>query len=76
MMVHTDIPESPWYDVESDDKRRSRLNMIAHLLSTLDYHAVAHPATTLPKRPKPSGYERPPRSVQHYVPDYAATLKD
>ena len=34
MMVHTDIPESPWYVVESDDKRRARLNMIAHLLST------------------------------------------
>jgi polyphosphate kinase 2 len=76
MMVYTDIPESPWYVVESDDKRRSRLNMIAHLLSTLDYHAVVHPATTLPKRPKPSGYERPPRNVQHYVPDHAATLED
>ena len=76
MMVHTDIPESPWYVVESDDKRRARLNMIAHLLSTLDYHEVAHPATALPKRPKPSGYVRPPRTEQHYVPDHAATLVD
>jgi polyphosphate kinase 2 len=74
MMVHTDIPESPWYVVESDDKRRSRLNMIAHLLSTLDYHEVAHPATALPPRPKSSGYERPPRAEQHYIPDYAGTL--
>jgi polyphosphate kinase len=76
MLVHTDIPESPWYVVESDDKRRARLNMIAHLLSTLDYHEVAQPATTLPKRPKPSGYVRPPRTEQHYVPDHAATLVD
>jgi polyphosphate kinase len=76
MMVHTDIPESPWYVVESDDKRRARLNMIAHLLSTLDYHEVAHPATKLPKRPPSSGYVRPPRSEQHYVPDRAATLLD
>jgi polyphosphate kinase 2 len=76
MMVHTDIPESPWYVVESDDKRRARLNMIAHLLSTLDYHEVAHPTTALPKRPKPSGYVRPPRTEQHYVPDHAATLVD
>ena len=76
MMVHTDIPESPWYVVESDDKRRARLNMIAHLLSTLDYHEVAHPATTLPKRPKSSGYVRPPRAEQHYVPDHAATIVD
>jgi polyphosphate kinase 2 len=74
MMVHTDIPESPWFVVESDDKRRARLNMIAHLLSTLDYHEVAHPATKLPHRPKPTGYERPPRDEQHYVPDHAATL--
>ena len=42
-MVHTDIPESPWFVVESDDKRRARLNMIAHLLSTLDYHEVDQP---------------------------------
>ena len=76
MMVHTDIPEAPWYVVESDDKRRARLNMIAHLLSTLDYHDVAHPATKLPKRPKSSGYVRPPRTEQHYVPDHAATLID
>lgn len=32
MMVHTDIAEAPWYMVDSDDKRRARLNMIAHLL--------------------------------------------
>ena len=33
-------PEAPWYVVESDDKRRARINMIAHLLSTLAYHEV------------------------------------
>jgi polyphosphate kinase 2 len=76
MMVHTDIPESPWYVVESDDKRRARLNMIAHLLSTLEYHDVAHPETKLPTRPPPSGYVRPPRDQQRHVPDHAATLVD
>ncbi|MFD0899181.1 hypothetical protein [Actinomadura sediminis] len=30
-----DAPEAPWYVVESDDKRRARINMIAHLLSTV-----------------------------------------
>ena len=40
MFVHTDIPEAPWYVVESDDKRRARINMIAHLLSTIPYHDV------------------------------------
>ncbi len=34
MFVHTDIPEAPWYVVESEDKRSARINMIAHLLST------------------------------------------
>ncbi len=44
MIVHTDIPEAPWYVVESDDKRRARLNMIAHLLSTIPYHEVPPPS--------------------------------
>ena len=74
MIVHTDIPAAPWYVVESDDKRAARLNMIAHLLSTIDYHDVAHPGIKLPKRPKATGYVRPPRDEQHYVPDHAATL--
>ena len=40
MMVHTDIPEAPWFVVESDDKKRARLNMMAHLLSTIPYAEV------------------------------------
>ena len=74
MMVHTDIPESPWFDVESDDKRRARINTIAHLLSTLDYREVTRVPLTLPKRPRSKGYERPPRDTQTYVPDHAGTL--
>jgi polyphosphate kinase 2 len=74
MMVHTDIAEARWFVVESDDKRRARLNMIAHLLSSLDYEDVIRPALKLPKRPPPRGYERPPRETQTYVPDHAATL--
>jgi polyphosphate kinase len=74
MMVHTDIPEAQWFVVESDDKRRARLNMIAHLLGSLDYREVDRPALQLPKRPKSSGYERPPRDTQTYVPDHAASL--
>ena len=34
----------------------------------------AGPTLKLPKRPKSSGYERPPRDLEHYVPDHAATL--
>lgn len=74
MMVHTDIAEAPWYVVESDDKRRARLNMIAHLLSTVPYHEVPPTVLDLPPRPPSTGYERPPRDLQTYVPDHAAHL--
>ncbi|TCO62245.1 polyphosphate kinase 2 [Actinocrispum wychmicini] len=74
MLVHTDIPESRWYVVESDDKRTARLNMISHLLSTVPYHEVKRPLLKLPHRPASSGYVRPPRAQQTYVPDHAASL--
>ncbi|HEX3779830.1 MAG TPA: polyphosphate kinase 2 [Pseudonocardiaceae bacterium] len=74
MLVHTDMPESPWFDVESEDKRSARINMIAHLLSTLPYHEIQRPKLDLPERPPSTGYVRPPRELQAYVPDHAATL--
>jgi polyphosphate kinase 2 len=74
MLVHTDIPEAPWHVVESDDKRRARINMIAHLLSTLPYHEVTRVPLDLPHRPHSTGYERPPRDTQTYVPDHVASL--
>ena len=74
MFVHTDIPEAPWHVVESDDKRRARINMISHLLSTIPYHQVKQPALKLPPRPPAQGYIRTPRDMQAYVPDHAAKL--
>jgi polyphosphate kinase 2 len=74
MFLYTDIPEAPWYVVESEDKRRARINMIAHLLSTIPYHEVRRPPLRLPGRPASKGYERPPRDTQTYVPDHSATL--
>ncbi len=76
MVVHTDIPASPWFVVESDDKRRARLNMIHHLLSTIDYTQVQRLPLELPPRPPSKGYVRPPRDELQYVPDHAATLRD
>ena len=75
MFVHTDIPEAPWHVVESDDKRRARINMIAHLLSTVPYHDVQRLPLSLPPRPATQGYIRAPREMQTYVPDHAATLE-
>jgi polyphosphate kinase 2 len=75
MFIHTDIPEAPWYVVEGDDKRRARLNCIAHILSILPYEDVTESRIKLPPRPPDTGYERPPRSRFHYVPDHAASLE-
>ena len=62
MMVHTDTPTSPWFVVESDIKKHARLNMIAHLLSTIPYTEVPPPDVELPKRlTSTSDYQRPPR---------------
>jgi polyphosphate kinase 2 len=76
MFVHTDIPEAPWYVVEGDDKRRARLNCIAHLLSIVPYEDVIEAPLELPPRPSGNLYERPPRTLFRYVPDHAATLLD
>jgi polyphosphate kinase len=74
MFVHTDIQEAPWYVVDSEDKRRARLNMMAHLLSTVPYHDVQRRPLALPPRPESSGYIRAPRESQTFVPDHAASL--
>src|ERR1035438_6995434 len=74
MFIHTDIPEAPWHVVDSDDKRRARINMIAHLLTTSPYHDVQRLPLSLPPRPASRGYERVTRDMQTFVPDYAAAL--
>jgi polyphosphate kinase len=75
MMVHTDTTVSPWYVVESDIKKHARLNMMAHLLSTIDYQDVEKPKVKLPARPVASGeYRRPPRQLSKYVDDHVAKL--
>lgn len=76
MFVHTDIPESPWHEVDNDDKRRGRINMIHHLLSQIPYTPVERDPIDIPPRPPSGGYERPPRETQNYVPDVAGTLSD
>ena len=75
MFVHTDIPEAPWYVVESEDKRRARINMIAHLLSTVPYHDVQRAAARTAAAAAVQGLRTPAASTaRRYVPDHAATL--
>ena len=74
MFVHTDIKEAPWHVVESEDKRKARINMIHHLLTQIPYEHVDRPELKFPKRPKSTGYQRTSRSLQQEVPDYAGSL--
>ncbi len=76
MFRATDTPDSPWFVVEADDKRRARLNCIAHLLSRVPYEPVRSAPLTLPERAPEERYARPPRDLFTYVPDYAAKLED
>ncbi|AVZ41235.1 polyphosphate kinase 2 [Dietzia sp. DQ12-76] len=74
MFIHTDIPEAPWYTVESEDKKRSRINVISHLLSTVPWEKLEPPTFEIPERPEGANYERPPREEFKYVPDVASEL--
>lgn len=76
MFVHTDIPSAPWYTVESEDKKRSRINVINHLLNTIPWEYVEKSVPKIPERPESeSTYERPPRTQFRYVPDVAKALE-
>lgn len=74
MFAATDRSQSPWHVVESEDKRASRINVIAHLLATIPWEQVKVDVPDIPERPAPVGYTRPPRTSQSYVPDHAAEV--
>lgn len=70
MFAHCDLPDTPWYEVEADDKKQARVNAIAHLLSVIPYQARELPKVNLPPRKAPGGYTRPPRERYRYVPEH------
>ena len=74
MFAHTDTDTAPWVVVESEEKKRARINVIAHLLSSIPWKPVDKEELRMPSRPPSQGYERPPREQFHEVPDHAATL--
>jgi len=63
MFFYTDIEEARWYTVEADDKRRARLNCIAHLLSSIRYEDVTPDPIKLKKRKEYEQYKRPPKHL-------------
>jgi polyphosphate kinase len=68
MFEVTDTPESPWYVINSNDKKRARLNCIAHLLSLIPYKELSTEPVKLGKRRPPNGYVEADR-VYHLVPE-------
>ncbi|MET3484561.1 MULTISPECIES: polyphosphate kinase 2 [unclassified Methylobacterium] len=68
MLAATDIDEAPWHIVRSDEKRRARLNCIAHLLSLIPYKEVKREAVVLPKRLKDKAYDDT-LTKGHFVPE-------
>ncbi|HVO62447.1 MAG TPA: polyphosphate kinase 2 [Terriglobales bacterium] len=59
MLAATDTGISPWYIVPSDDKKRARLNCIAHILSSIPYEEIPYTRPKLPPRQKRKGYVEP-----------------
>ncbi|HEY4142201.1 MAG TPA: polyphosphate kinase 2 [Pseudolabrys sp.] len=57
MLKATDNRHAPWYIVRSDDKRRARLNCIAHILDAIPYKKVEKPKVKLPKRSHKGEYD-------------------
>ena len=68
MFKATDTSWAPWYVVNSNDKKRARLNIITHLLSKVPYKEAPHEKVKLPERQKPGGYREPDYPYK-YVPE-------
>jgi polyphosphate kinase 2 len=57
MLETTDTKHAPWYILRSDDKRRARLNCIAHILKLVPWERIPHDKPELPKRSKKHRYD-------------------
>ncbi|MDB5726460.1 MAG: polyphosphate kinase 2 [Novosphingobium sp.] len=69
MLERTHSAESPWWVVEAVDKKRARLNCIAHLLDQIPYEDVPKAAVVLPDRERHEDYIRHPVPDEIKVPD-------
>jgi polyphosphate kinase 2 len=68
MFAKTDTAWAPWYVVQSDDKRRTRLNIITHFLNSIDYKAPPRSKVKLPERQKRGSYREPDYPYK-YIPE-------
>jgi polyphosphate kinase len=69
MLERTHIPEAPWWLVQAVDKKKARLNCIAHLLEQFNYEEVEREPVVLPERVRNPDYLRHPVAPELYVPE-------
>jgi polyphosphate kinase 2 len=69
MFALTDIKQAPWFVVNSDNKRKARLNCVSHLLSLIPYQDIKREKIEIPLRQSEIGYIRPPLTDQSFVPE-------
>jgi polyphosphate kinase 2 len=68
MLEHTDRKATPWHIVDADNKKRARLNCISHLLGQVPYKDLKPVELDLPPRQRDTGYKRPKKSSQGWIP--------
>lgn len=59
MFEATDSKHAPWHVINGDNKKKARLNCIAHLLSQIPYEKLPRDKPKLPPRQDPEGYKAP-----------------
>ncbi|WP_220719744.1 polyphosphate kinase 2 [Agarivorans litoreus] len=69
MFAYTDTKHSPWWVVNSDNKKAARLNCISHFLTQIDYQDIEHEKIILPDIDK-KDYVRVPINEQSFVPEH------
>src|SRR6185503_9009336 len=70
MLDATDTKWAPWYVVKSDDKKRARLNLIAHLLDHIPYERVKREKVQMVGRSKKHAYnDEAPMKHRRWIPD-------
>ncbi len=69
MLERTHIDVAPWWVVQAVDKKKARLNCIAHLLSLMPYTEVPRPTFELPARVRNPDYLRMPVPDSMIVPE-------
>jgi polyphosphate kinase 2 len=70
MLKATDTRHAPWHIIRSDDKRRMRLNTIAHLLEQIPHKKIKFPKVKLPDRSRKHAYnDEAPLAKRKFVPE-------